>query len=115
MKFPFLPTKNSEESNLAAPQEQIRFSTEQRNGASNESDAAPFAAALRQKPPIKRIAKETDAINTEAFVDSVISDLGDHVMGYCMLLQGRKGNVIGEVNHGYARSLFEDGGAQSFK
>lgn len=76
--------------------------------------AAQAACTVPAKRPVKTFALKRDAINTRAFVKSVRSALGDDLMGYVVLLQGRAGRVIAAVHYGWAQSPCEKSGGRPF-
>lgn len=76
--------------------------------------AAQAACELPGRRPFEKSSKPRSGFDTAAFVDSAVADLGQGLMGYAVLLQGKAGNVIGQANYGYARTPCEEGGVQPF-
>jgi len=52
--------------------------------------------------------------DTDRFATEVSEALGGRFMGYSVTLRGKAGNVIAQINEGYARSPCEEGGLKKF-
>lgn len=82
--------------------------------------SAPAAAQKRagctlpSDRPLQSKAEFSPDINTQAFVDTVLNTIGDDMMGYVVLLQSKQGQIIGEINYGFARTPCESKGKQPF-
>ncbi|TYC64022.1 serine hydrolase [Stappia sp. BW2] len=75
---------------------------------------AASACDLPAERPAFTKVQERQNFDTAAFATVVAQALGDRYMGYAVTLRGKNGNVIAQVNHGYARSPCENGGEQRF-
>jgi CubicO group peptidase (beta-lactamase class C family) len=75
---------------------------------------AGWACDLPTVRPSATEAVPQNSFDTARFVAEVQAALDDRVMGYSVTLRARSGTVIAQVNHGYARTLCEDGGERRF-
>lgn len=76
--------------------------------------SAEAACELPSQRPMQTKAEFSPLLDTQVFVDSVASTLGNDLMGYVVILQSRAGKIIAEVNYGYARTPCETAGVQPF-
>lgn len=78
------------------------------------TSSAYAACTLPQSRPVDVFARSVNAINTEVFTDTIQDIVGGDVMGYVVLLRGKNGRRIAEIDYGYARTPCEPEGVRKF-
>lgn len=73
-----------------------------------------FSCELPSERPHKVINKPRNGFDTTLFSETVSDLLDNGYMGYSVTLRGKAGKIIAQINHGYARTPCENGGAQKF-
>lgn len=78
------------------------------------TSSAYATCTIPQDRPIDVFARPVGAINTQVFVDKIQETVGDDVMGYVVILRGKNGRRLAEIDYGYGRTPCEPEGVQKF-